>query len=90
MKKETLLKVKERADAARVARFLRDLADRVESGRVVLKQGDEEIVADLAESLTLEVSLDQKDKGQKGTKKSLEVEVEWYEAGEGTGPIELG
>lgn len=90
MKKQRLIKTEERADAQRVAHFLRGLADRIESGRVVLMDGEQEVAVDLPDALTLEVELDRKDKGPKGTKHSLEVEIEWTEGGKEKGSIRLG
>ncbi len=89
-KKHVLVDSKEHTNPGKVATFLRELADRVEGGEVVLRQGQDEVTARLPDQLILEVSLDEKQKGAKGIKKSLEVEVEWYE-GEGTrGPVSLG
>ncbi len=88
-KKRRLVDTKEHATRARVAGFLRELGDRIESGSVVLRQGEEEVTTELPDALVLEISLDEKDKGERGLKKSLEVEVEWYE-GPGWNQISLG
>jgi len=36
------------------------------------------------------VTLEEEDKGRKGTKRNLEVEIEWHENGEEEGTIRLG
>lgn len=86
-KKQTLFASKEYAPTARIASFLRELADRLEAGTVVLRQGEEEVAVEVPQALELEVSLDAKEKGPKGTKRSLELELEWHEGGGGGGPI---
>lgn len=91
-KKSVQFDSKEVTTTDRVAGFLRQLADRVESGQVVLRQGEgeAEVEVELPDSVVLEVSLDRKEKGPKGTKRSLEVEIEWYEEGRGRGPVRVG
>ena len=88
-KKTVLFDSEEYTTAPRIAEFLRELADRVESRSLVLRQGEREVSAQLPESLVLEISLDEKEKAGKGTKRSLEVEIEWYE-GDGEDPVRLG
>ena len=90
MGKETrLFKSEERMARAAAAAFLRELADKVEGGEVVLRQGAEELTLTLPESLVLEVQAEDEDKGTRGIQHSLEVELAWFE-GEQGGPLELG
>ncbi len=85
---KVLLKSEEKMGRGSVAAFLRNLADKVESGQVVLKQGQEEISLSLPQDLVLEIKVEEETKG-KGIKMCLEVEMEWYEGQEGGGRIEL-
>ncbi len=90
MGKETrLFKSEERMARAAAAAFLRELADKVEGGEVVLRQGAEELTLTLPESLVLEVQAEDEDKGTRGIEHSLEVELAWFD-GEQGGPLELG
>ncbi len=90
MGKETrLFKSEERMARAAAAAFLRELADKVEGGEVVLRQGGEELTLTLPESLVLEVQAEDEDKGARGIQHSLEVELAWFD-GEQGGPLELG
>jgi len=78
---------KERTEAAA---FLRHLADKVEEGRVVLKQGEDEVILDLPERLTLEVKAEEEQK-RSGVLRSLEVELEWDpDEKQGVGEFSLG
>ncbi len=71
-----------------VAAFLRDLAEKLQAGRLVLRRGGEEIVLTFPTQVVLEVKVEQKQKkGQ--TKHHLEIEIEWVE-GQGAGPVEIG
>lgn len=80
----------ERTGRTGAAAFLRELADRVEGGSVVLKQGEREVTAQVPDQVTLEVSLDEREKGTRGRKWSLEVELEWYEGDASGEGVELG
>ena len=83
-----LMKSEESRSLADVARFLRDLAGKIERNELSLQQGGEEILLDLPDPITLELKLEEEDK--KGRKKrELEIELEWYPGEEG-GAISLG
>jgi len=91
MGKETrLFKSEERHNRTEVATFLRELAGKVGVGRVVLRQGDEEIGLDLPNNLILEIQVEDEDKGSKGIQHSLEIEIKWYDGNKKAGPLELG
>ena len=90
MGKETrLFKSEERKNRADVSAFLHQLADKVAEGRVVLRQGQEEITLDLPHNLILEIQVEDEDKKTKGIQHSLEVEIKWFDDEQG-GPLELG
>ncbi|NPA48869.1 MAG: amphi-Trp domain-containing protein [Thermodesulfobacteria bacterium] len=86
--KKVLFKSEEPRSLEDVARFLRELADRLSQGKVVLRRGGEEITLNIPPNVVLELKAEEKVKPSK-TKYSLEIEIEWGE-GEGTGPVSLG
>lgn len=86
-----LFSSEEPSTAPEVAAFLRNLADKVESGQVILRQGQDEVTMSLPHNIVLEVKAEEEMK-RSGKKFSLEVELEWKEGdvtGE-SGPLELG
>jgi amphi-Trp domain-containing protein len=83
--KNVLYKSEEYMSRAELAAFLRSLADRVESGTVVLTSGDEKTSVELDERVGLEVQYETKAK-PKGTRHQLELEMEW---GAGAGGVGL-
>ncbi|WP_029898863.1 amphi-Trp domain-containing protein [Desulfohalovibrio reitneri] len=89
MPEKVLFKSEEPSSRGDAAKFLRQLADKVESGHVVLKQAGEETSLDLPENLTLEVKAEQEMKPGRAGKMSLEVEMEWTPGEEPKGGVEL-
>jgi len=90
MGKETrLFKSEERKSRSDLSAFVHQLADKISEGRVVLRQGQEEITLQLPQSLILEVQVEDEDKGARGIQHSLEVEIKWFDD-EQEGPVELG
>lgn len=85
-----LFKSEEPANRAKAAGFLRALADKVETGEVLLKQGETEVALEIPEALVLEVKAEREEKAGKPTKHSLEVEIEWAENARASGGVELG
>jgi amphi-Trp domain-containing protein len=83
--KNILYKSEEHMSREELAAFLRSLADRVQSGRVVLTGGNSEQQVDVGDRVELEVEYQTKPKGG-GTRHQLELEIEW---GEGTGGVGL-
>ncbi len=91
MGKETrLFKSEERKSRSDVGAFLRQLADKVSEGQVVLRQGQEEITLQLPHSVILEVQVEDEDKKSKGIQHSLEIEIKWFDDDAEGGPLELG
>jgi len=74
--KDVLYKSEERMSRQDLAAFLRDLADRVDDGRVVLTSGSGETPIELPEDLELEVQYQKKEK-PRGVRHQLELEIEW-------------
>jgi amphi-Trp domain-containing protein len=92
MSPETVLfKSEEPKDRAEAAAFLRQLADKVEAGQVVLRQDAGEVTLTLPARLTLEVKAEEEEK-RGGRKHSLEVELEWNPDGDASDPggVSLG
>lgn len=84
-----LFKSEERKGTGEIAAFLRQLADRVEQGSIILRQGQEELTLALPDTLTLEVKAEEEQSG-KGPKRSLEIELEWMEGETDTSGVTLG
>jgi amphi-Trp domain-containing protein len=90
MGRETrLFKSEERKTRSDVSAFLHQLADKISEGRVVLRQGQEEITLELPRSLILEIQVEDEAKKTKGIQHSLEIEMKWFDDEQG-GPLELG
>ncbi len=86
---EVLFKTEEPKNRADVAVFLRQLADKIETGSVTLRQGDTEQQVNIPQRLILETKLERETKGD-SEKMSLEIELEWRPGQQdGTGGVEL-
>jgi amphi-Trp domain-containing protein len=87
-----LFKSEERKSRAETSEFLRQLAGKIDHGKVILRQGSEELTLELPGSVILEVQVEDEDKGRKGIQHSLEVEIKWFDGDneKGEGPLELG
>jgi len=91
MGKETrLFKSEERKNRSDVSAFLHQLADKIEAGTVVLRQGQEELSLHIPHNVILEVQVEDEDKKRKGIQHSLEVEIKWFDADDKGGALELG
>ena len=88
-KKNVLVKSDQRRNLADSAAFLRDLADKVESGQVTLVQGGQDVVVDLPETVSFELEYYEQPK-KHGVKKQLEIELEWTEGGKKKQNVTLG
>ncbi len=90
MGKETrLFKSEAKHTRAEVSAFLRQLADKVAEGQVILRQGQDEIALTMPANLILEIQVEDEDKKRKGIQHSLEVEIKWYDGDDAGGPLEL-
>lgn len=78
----------ERMSRSDLVAFIRQLADKIEAGEVILRQGEEEITLQIPARVVLEVEVEDEDKGAKGTEHSLELEVTWFDEESG-GPLEI-
>ncbi len=89
-KEVRLFKSEERKTRADVSQFLRQVADKLDGGQVVLRQGSEEITLEIPHNLILEVQVEDEDKKRKGIQHSLELEIKWFDGDAAGGPLELG
>ncbi len=91
MGRETrLFKSEERRSRSEVSQFLHQVADSIENGQVVLRQGQEELTLAIPTNLVLEVQVEDEDKKAKGVQHSLEIELKWFDDDGTSGPLELG
>ncbi len=88
-KEIVLFKSEERKDLASAVAFIHQLADKLATNQVVLRQGSEEIVVDIPDNVVLELKVEEEDKKGK-IKRTLEVEIEWIEGDESGGVVTLG
>ena len=80
--KNILFKSEEIKNRKDTSDMLRQIADKVEKGNILLKQGSEEISIVLPEKMEVEIKTTKKDK--KGlVKRQLEIELEWREGERG-------
>jgi len=91
MGKETrLFQSKERKNRTEVGEFLRQVSEKLLSGQVVLRQGNEEINLAIPDYVVLEVQVEDEDKKKKGIEHSLEIEIKWFDNDEKSGLLEIG
>lgn len=89
-KEVRLFKSEERKSRPEVTAFLRELADKIDSGQVILRQSEEQTTLEIPQNLVLEIQVDNEDKKHKGVQHSLEIEITWYDDDAKRGPLELG
>ena len=70
-----LFKSEEKKTSSEVASTLRQIADKIDSGTMTLKQGSEEITLEFPENIVLELKIEEEQ--GKRLKKSFEIELEW-------------
>lgn len=76
--KDILFKSEDMKSKKEAADILRQIADKIEEGNIVLKKGSEEVSVDIPEKVEVEIEASKKDKNGQ-TKKQLEIEIEWVE-----------
>lgn len=85
-----LFKSEERKKRAEVGEFLRQIADKITNGEVILRQGAEEVVLRIPENLILEIQVEDEDKKTQGLEHSLEIEIKWFDDDGSGGSLALG
>ncbi len=89
VKKNVLVKSELRKTLPEVASFLRELADKVETGQITLMQAGQEVTVELPDSIDFELEYYEQPK-KHGLKKQLEIELEWVEGGKKHQSVTLG
>ena len=92
-KEVTLFEAEEKRSLSEVAEFFRQLADRLDKNKVVLRSGDKKIKLDIPDQVELEIEVE-KEISKRKTVIELEIELKWIEGdkrvGKGKrGPISL-
>ena len=76
MGRETVLfKSEEKKTSSDIANTLRQIADKIDDGSMILKQGTEEITLAFPKNMVLELKIEEEQ--GKRLKKSFEIELEW-------------
>ena len=70
-----LFKSEEKKAASDIANTLRQIADKIDDGTMILKQGSEEITLEFPKNMVLEMKIEEEQ--GKTLKKSFEIELEW-------------
>ena len=70
-----LFKSEEKKSSSDVAAALRQIADKIDDGTMMLKKGSEEITIELPKNMILELKIEEEQ--GKELKKSFEIELEW-------------
>ena len=79
---KVLFKSEEVKTISEVSAFLRQLADKIESGSVTLSQPENSLQLDIPKQVVFEVKVEEETKRNR-IKKSLELELEWNIGGDG-------
>lgn len=88
-KKNVIVKSDLRKNLPDVAAFLRELADKMETGTITLVQGSQDVIIDLPETISFELEYYEQPK-KRGLKKQLEIELEWTEGDQIQQSVTLG
>ena len=76
MGRETVLfKSEEKKTSSDIANTLRQIADKINDGTMILKQGSEKITLEFPKNMVLELKVEEEQ--GKRLKKSFEIELEW-------------
>jgi amphi-Trp domain-containing protein len=81
MAKQELFRDTEQRDRKEVAALLLKLAERIETGQIVLQHGSREVPLDVGQPIDVQVTASKKDK-KRGTRVTLRLSLKWWE-GEG-------
>lgn len=78
-REKLLFKSEEKKNSVEIVAFLRNIADKIEQdGSMTLLQGEDRVVLDFPNSMTMEIKVEDEEKKRKGTKRTFEIELEWY------------
>jgi len=82
MKETVLFKSEQKMARSDVTAALRTIADKLDSGQLVLSMGEDQVSLEIPENVTLELKAEEEAGRRDETKKSLEIEIEWMEGQE--------
>jgi amphi-Trp domain-containing protein len=89
MGRETVLfKSEEKKSSIEIVNTLRQIADKIDDGTMILKQGPEEITLEFPKNMVLELKIEE-EQGKKKLKKSFEIELEWVVGEEQAGSTSI-
>ncbi len=81
MGRETILfKTEEKMSRSAAADLLRQVADKLDNGKVILQQGKKKVGLKIPGQVEVEIKAE-KEVGRRKTKKKLELEIEWLVGG---------
>jgi amphi-Trp domain-containing protein len=87
MPEKVLMKSEEKKTRSEVATLLRDVASKISQGSLTFRQGTEEMVFDIPDTLELELKVEEKT--GKTPKIQFEIELEWLQDGDSSKGIEI-
>jgi amphi-Trp domain-containing protein len=87
MSEKVLMRSEEKRSRSEVATFLRDVASKISEGSLTVRQGSEEIVFEIPDTLDLELKVEEKT--GRTTKIQFEIELEWLKDGKLKKGIEI-
>ena len=82
-----LFKSEEKKSATEIANILRQIADKIDSGSIILQKGGDEITVTFPDNMVFELKVEE-EQGRK-LKKSFEIELEWIPGEEKTGATKI-
>lgn len=88
-KEVTLFEAEEKRSLSEVADFFRQLADRLDKKKVVLRAGDKKIKLDIPDNVELEIEVE-KEISKNKTEIELEIELKWIEGDKRDGKSKRG
>ena len=69
----------EKKSSVDIVAVLRSVADKIEQGEsMILRQGKDKVVLDFPQNMSFEIKVEDEMKKRKGTKRTFEIELEWY------------
>ncbi len=84
-----LFKSEEKKNSLEIAAMFRNIADKIEQGKMILRQDENEVTVDFPDNMSIEIKVEEEIKRTKGTQLKLEIELEWYpgDSGHKTGVV---
>ena len=80
MGRETkLFKSEETMSRSDISDFLRQIADKLDTGNLTLRRGTDELRLEIPATAVLGVQVEEETKKRRGIQHSLELEIKWYD-----------